>query len=114
MPVTAPVGPDIDPVEQSVNELIEVGKARKYLTWEELNETLPDEAISPEKLESVLNRIEQSGIQTIDEIQADRLREDGRQKPAALERDGAVVEVTEADLTDAPARRIDDPVRMYL
>ena len=67
--------PDIDPIEQSVNELIERGKRRKYLTWEELNETLPDEAISPEKLESVLNRIEQSGIQMIDEIEADRIRD---------------------------------------
>ncbi len=71
-------GIDIDPIEQSVSQLIEIGKTRKYLTWEELNETLPDEAVSPEKLESVLNRIEQHGIQMIDEIEADRLRDLGR------------------------------------
>jgi len=106
--------PDIDPIERSVNELIEASRKRKYLTWEELNETLPDEAISPEKLESVLNRIEQSGIQMIDEIEADRLREGQRKRPDPLEGGDQLDEVTEVDLTDATARRVDDPVRMYL
>jgi len=108
------VQPDIDPIEQSVNELIERGKRRKYLTWEELNETLPDEAISPEKLESVLNRIEQSGIQMIDEIEADRMRDADRKRPGPLEGGDSLDEVTEVDLTDTAARRVDDPVRMYL
>ncbi|TWT42421.1 RNA polymerase sigma factor SigA [Phycisphaerae bacterium RAS1] len=108
------VAPDIDPIEQSVNELIESGKKRKYLTWEELNETLPDEAISPEKLESVLNRIELAGIKMIDEIEAERLRETDRKRVPSLEGTDTLEEVTEADLIDANVRRIDDPVRMYL
>ncbi len=108
------VTPDIDPIEQKVNELIERGRKRKYLTWEELNEALPDEAISPEKLESVLNRIESSGIQMIDEIEADKLREAGIKPGTSLESGDALEEVTEADLTDSASRRVDDPVRMYL
>ncbi|MBK9120920.1 MAG: RNA polymerase sigma factor RpoD [Phycisphaerales bacterium] len=104
----------MDPIEQCVNELIERGKRRKYLTWEELNEQLPDEAISPEKLESVLNRIEQSGITMIDEIEADRLRDAERKRVSALEGGDSLDEVTEVDLTDTNARRVDDPVRMYL
>jgi len=108
------VQPDIDPIEQSVNELIEKGKRRRYLTWEELNETLPDEAISPEKLESVLNRIEQSGIQMIDEIEADKIREASRKPGGTLEPGENLDEVTEVDLTDTATRRVDDPVRMYL
>lgn len=105
---------DFDPIEQSVTKLIEQGAVRGYLTWEELNETLPDEAVSPEKLESVLNRIEQSGIKMIDEIEADKLRESGRKNVDKLEAGEALDEVTDADLADASARRIDDPVRMYL
>jgi len=105
---------DIDPIEQCVNELIEKGKRRQYLTWEELNETLPDEAISPEKLESVLNRIEQNGIQMIDEIEADKLRDAERKRTGTLEGGESLDEVTEVDLTDTTARRVDDPVRMYL
>jgi len=108
------VQPDIDPIEQCVNELIEKGKQRKYLTWEELNEALPDEAISPEKLESVLNRIEQSGIPMIDEIEADKLRDAERKRGGGLEGGVSLDEVTEVDLTDTTARRVDDPVRMYL
>ena len=108
------VQPDIDPIEQSVNELIERGKRRRYLTWEELNETLPDEAISPEKLESVLNRIDQSGIQMIDEIEAVKMREAGRKPGGTLEGGDSREQVTEVDLTDTAARRVDDPVRMYL
>jgi RNA polymerase primary sigma factor len=110
----AVVQPDIDPIEQIVGELIEQGKRRKYLTWEQLNETLPDEAISPEKLESVLNRIEQSGIQMIDEIEADKLRDAERKRAGLLEGGDSLDEVTEVDLADATVRRVDDPVRMYL
>ncbi len=105
---------DIDPIEQSVNELVEIGKKRKYLTWEELNETLPDEAISPERLESVLNRIEQAGIPMIDEIEADRMRSAQRARSGNLEGGDSLDEVTEVDLTDTTVRRVDDPVRMYL
>src|SRR5688572_11107845 len=110
----APTMVEIDPIERIVNELIERGRTRNYLTWEELNETLPDEAISPEKLESVLNRIEQSGINMIDEIEAEKLRESDRKKPSVLEAGEGLDAVTEVDLAEANVRRIDDPVRMYL
>ena len=110
-----PTQVDIDPIEQCVNELIEQSKTRGYLTWEDLNEALPDEAISPEKLESVLNRIEQAKIQMIDEIEADKLREDNRKRSASdLEAVETLAEVTDLDLAEATGRRIDDPVRMYL
>lgn len=110
---------DFDPIELSVTQLIEQGKTRGYLTWEELNETLPDEAVSPEKLESVLNRIENSGIQMIDEIEAEKLRLTGKRpaKPASDDRaeEEEVEVIVTADLAaDATNRRIDDPVRMYL
>ena len=104
----------LDPIERVVSELITQAKRRGYLTWEELNENLPDEAISPEKLESVLNRIELAGLQMIDEIEADKLRQSGRKPLPSLEGAEAMESVTEADLAEASARRIDDPVRMYL
>ena len=75
---------------------------------------MPDEAISPEKLESVLNRIEQAGIKLIDEIEAEKMRDADRKRVSVLEGGDSLDEVTEVDLTDAAAKRIDDPVRMYL
>ncbi len=111
---TTNVAVDIDPIEQCVTELIEMGKGQGYLTWEALNESLPDEAISPEKLESVLNRIEQHKISMIDEIEAEKMREGERKRSNNLEGGESLDEVTEADLAETAVRRIDDPVRMYL
>ncbi|MCG3125259.1 MAG: RNA polymerase sigma factor SigA [Phycisphaerae bacterium] len=105
----------IDPIELSFNRLIEQGKLRGYLTWEEMNESLPDEAVSPEKLEAILNRIEQSGIRMIDEIEAEKMREALPKRPRAAADDGSddAVEPAEGE-TEVASRRIDDPVRMYL
>ncbi|MDX2199119.1 MAG: RNA polymerase sigma factor RpoD [Phycisphaerae bacterium] len=106
---------EVDPLDLVAGDLIERGRKQGYLTWEELNETLPDEAISPEKLESVLNRIERSGLRMIDEIEAEKLRDrDRKVRTTPMEAGESLDEVTEVDLIDAGARRIDDPVRMYL
>jgi RNA polymerase primary sigma factor len=63
----------LDPIEQSLLELLDKGKGRGWLTWEEMNECLPDEAVTPEKLEGILNQLESNGIEMIDEAEADRL-----------------------------------------
>ena len=63
----------IDPVDLALQELLERGRGRKYLTWEEMNESLPDEAISPDKLEEIMLRLEENGIEMVDEAEADRL-----------------------------------------
>ena len=59
----------VDLVEQSVEELLTLGKKRGYLTWEEMNESLPDEAISPDKLEEIMLRLEENGIEMVDEAE---------------------------------------------
>ncbi len=50
-----------------VNILIDMGKSRGYLTYEELNHKLPDEVVSPDKLDSLLMMIDEMGIRLIDE-----------------------------------------------
>src|SRR6476659_6005134 len=50
-----------------VNVLIDMGKTRGYLTYEELNHKLPDEVVSPDKLDSLLMMIDEMGIRLIDE-----------------------------------------------
>lgn len=61
---------EMDPIEVAVTGLIEKGKKQGFLTWEELNRTLPDEAISPDKLEVVMMRLEDAGIEMVDESEA--------------------------------------------
>src|SRR5215217_3233219 len=47
--------------------LLEMGTSRGFLTYEELNEKLPDEVVSPDKLDSLLMKIDEMGIKLIDE-----------------------------------------------
>src|SRR3982751_5384705 len=54
-------------VDLRVAALIDLGKSRGYLTYEELNEKLPDEVVSPDKLDSLLMMIDEMGIRLIDE-----------------------------------------------
>ena len=44
-----------------------MGTSRGFLTYEELNEKLPDEVVSPDKLDSLLMMIDEMGIKLIDE-----------------------------------------------
>ena len=53
--------------DKRVNILLELGTSRGYLTYEELNERLPDEVVSPDKLDSLLMMIDEMGIRLIDE-----------------------------------------------
>src|SRR3954463_9469789 len=54
-------------VDNRVNALLVMGTSRGYLTYEELNEKLPDEVVSPDKLDTLLMMIDEMGIRLIDE-----------------------------------------------
>src|SRR5690349_21767844 len=55
-------------VDRRVHALMELGKTRGYLTYDELNEKLPDEVVSPDKLDSLLMTIDELGVRLIDEL----------------------------------------------
>jgi RNA polymerase primary sigma factor len=113
-----------------VKILLDLGTSRGYLTYEELNERLPDEVVSPDKLDSLLMMIDEMGIKLIDEgdiLDFVKGGKTGRKKaavpaPTHLEAAEAVVDDEgeeidlnlEAELAEASTKRIDDPVRMYL
>ena len=116
-----------DPIQTAVDELLTLGKERGYVTWEEMNEILPDDAIDPTQLEMIMVRLEEAKIETLDEIDARRYAEKGASgaaevgaAPAAAEGsdadgDGGAKDVDARTLTfEVGAKRIDDPVRMYL
>src|SRR5215212_854075 len=54
--------------DNRVRVLLELGTSRGFLTYEELNEKLPDEVVSPDKLDSLLMMIDEMGIKLIDEM----------------------------------------------
>ena len=62
----------IDPIQIAVDELVQRGTKRGFVTWEEMNEILPDDAIDPAQLEMVMMRLEEEKIETLDDIDAQR------------------------------------------
>ncbi len=108
---------NVDPVEASISELIEKGKQRGFLTWEEMNDSLPDEAVHPDRLEVILQKLEELGIDMVDEADAQKVAfgEDSADPNKKPDFDAAEALPAEDDFpVEAPSRRIDDPVRMYL
>ena len=112
----------LDPV---VKMLLDKGKRRGFLTFEEVNELLPDEFSSPEKLQMIQDTLEEMGIEMIneDEVEArspvDSVLDDDLNGidedivGADVEDDGELSLDDELS-EDSFSRRIDDPVRMYL
>ena len=70
-------------VERRTRELIDMGKANGYITYEELNDRLPDELVSPDKLDSLLMMIDEMGIRLIDEADVGEFHKGGKPKVAA-------------------------------
>ncbi|MBX3364576.1 MAG: RNA polymerase sigma factor RpoD [Phycisphaeraceae bacterium] len=53
----------------AVRELLELGQSRGWLSYEEINNTLPDEMVEPERIDRVLILIDRLGIELIDELE---------------------------------------------
>ncbi len=111
--------PVIDPIQLAVTALVELGRKRGYVSWEEMNDILPDDAIDPNQLELIMMRLEDEKIETLDEIDAARFVK--TKKLSGSNSDGN--NTAHEDLIkrkkgepadDAGVKRIDDPVRMYL
>ncbi len=106
-------------VEQRIEDLLERGRARGYLTYDELNEGLPDDVVDPERLDRLYQQFEELGVELVDEpgqsehgpgAAGARKGEDDWEADEATRRAASVAMPTEAETQ----KRIDDPVRMYL
>ncbi len=97
-------------MDEGLKALIESGKHKGYLTYSQVNDYLPDDAVNPEKLDQLLLLLEEQGIELIDESEAEE-REAG---PDNATGDAAPEELDLSFMDEDESRRIDDPVRMYL
>jgi RNA polymerase primary sigma factor len=89
-----------------VRQLIQVGKEKGYLLYDEVNEMLPSEITSAEDLDELFNAFGSAGIEVVDSDKAYRGEKD-------FDRDGSE-EGPELDLTPGALDKTNDPVRMYL
>ena len=119
--------------EEQIKMLIAKGKKKKFLTYEEINDNLPEEAISPGRLDRLLATFDEMGITLYDEadVQSHQLDKASDDDEFEAPEDVPVPEIEEPDAeprlkddddellerelvgAEAP-RRIDDPIRMYL
>jgi RNA polymerase primary sigma factor len=89
-----------------VRQLIEVGKQKGYLLYDEVNDLLPAELTnSPEDLDELFGVFGAQGIDLVDTDKGYRERE-------GMEREAG--EEPELDLTPGALDKTNDPVRMYL
>jgi RNA polymerase primary sigma factor len=98
-------------MDEGLKTLLDSGKDKGYLTYSQVNDYLPDDAVNPEKLDQLLLVLEEHGIELIDESEAEE-REAGPTTGAREEEVTAEIDLSFIEEEDT--RRIDDPVRMYL
>src|SRR6516225_744766 len=94
-------------LDEGLRVLIESGKEKGYLTYTQVNDYLPDDAVNPEKLDQLLLLLEEQGIELIDE--ADAEEREGAPNGAAPE-DETRGELDLSFMDEEDSRRIDDPV----
>jgi RNA polymerase primary sigma factor len=99
----------VDHSNKDLDELVAKGKTQGYLTYDEVNDYLPDEAVNPEKLDALLVALDEMGIELVSEAPG--------AVPAAAP--SGAEELTASEIAailppkDLP-KLSDDPVRMYL
>jgi RNA polymerase primary sigma factor len=93
----------LDTSIDSIKKLIAKGKERGYVTYDELNESLPSDQLSSEQIEDTLAMLSEMGVNVIDAEEAEEFLEGQGTPEAGL----SGVDTDELGRTD-------DPVRMYL
>jgi RNA polymerase primary sigma factor len=93
-------------IQSKIRELIRLAKEQGYVTYDDLNDVLPGDIISPDLVEEIILRLRNLEIDIIDASEVDRL------KPATRASASPVKEIVDK----APDRpdSLDDPVRQYL
>jgi RNA polymerase primary sigma factor len=89
-----------------VRQLIQTGKEKGYLLYDEVNEILPSEVTSSEELDELFNAFSAAGIEVVESDKNYRGDKD-------FDRDGND-DGPELDLTPGALDKTNDPVRMYL
>ena len=101
-----------------VKKLIAIGKEKGFLTYDELNSTLPTEVVSSEQFGSIMAMFGEMDIEIVDapEGGGDRPRKNRDSEDASDDDEGEAGDENEKeiDLTPGALSRTDDPVRLYL
>ena len=108
--------PLIDLNDVAIRKLIARAKKKGVITYEELNEALPQDQMNSEQIEDIMSAINDMGINVVENEEASEDDDDKEEEPAEEEVDPLddggprPAAATKKEAVD----RTDDPVRMYL
>jgi RNA polymerase primary sigma factor len=85
-------------IAEKIKELVRLAQEQGYLTYNDINDALPDTVISPEEMDEIYVKLRNLEIEIVDQAEVDRVKQ-----PEPEEEE----EKTRLDI-------LDDPVRMYL
>jgi RNA polymerase primary sigma factor len=110
--VRTPVGDDfylaLDDKFEDIQKLIDTGKEKGYLTYDQVNDLLPGDLHSPDDLDDLLTTIGTQGIDVLEGPKAPGAELD-RKPEGDLDSDEV-----DLDLSPGALEKTNDPVRMYL
>jgi len=90
-----------------VKKLIEIGKTNGEVTYDEINDILPDKLLNSEKIDDVFILLNQLGIEVVEEsTRKDQSVPGVRKKSSSTSKKSLS--------TTAEASHVDDPIRLYL
>ncbi len=90
-------------VQARIRELIKLAKEQGYLTFDDLNEALPEGVTAADELDAILTRLRRMEIDIIEASEVDRHKEGKKE-----------AEEDEEEKSEVKLDILDDPVRMYL
>ena len=101
--------PLIDASNQAIKKMVAKAKERGYVTYDELNEVLPQDQVSSEQIEDTMAMLSEMGVNVIEGDETEESTSD-QEKPDSLPAPVVTAKTGES----AEYERTDDPVRMYL
>ena len=113
---TTDSGTDISAdVRSALKKLIRQGKARGYITIDELNKALPPEHVNSEQIEDTMTALSDMGISVMEGDEVSAAEQKSADQPQEGEgSDSDNESETSGNVQTSDAGRTDDPVRMYL
>jgi RNA polymerase primary sigma factor len=104
---------------KEVQQLIEMGKSKGFLTYEEVNDALPADMAAPDQMEDVLGALGDEDIEIVDaatqvKIAPKRIVEEQHEQKTSRDREQPHAAAKTEEEIDGYHSKSNDPVRMYL
>jgi RNA polymerase primary sigma factor len=100
-------------IQEKVRDLIRLAKEQGYLTYEDLDEHLPEGVSNPEHLDAIISQLRGVEIEIIESSDVDRVKE-VRKDDEDDDKDEKEEKEEKEEKADSKLDILDDPVRMYL